>query len=68
MSFSISQVMTRGDWIKMLVLLVAAMGAWYYVLQEYTKPFSLTDDIRTQQMIQEAELDRSEPLFDQPAR
>lgn len=68
MSFSISQVMTRGDWIKMLVLLVAAMGAWYYVLQEYTKPFTLTDDIRIQQMIQESELERSAPLLNQPQR
>ena len=68
MSFSISQVMTRAAWIKMLILLVAAMGAWYYVLQEYTKPFSLTDDIRNQQMIEEYQVERSAPLFSQPPR
>lgn len=66
MSFSLSQVMTRADWTKMLILLVAAMAAWYYVLQEYTKPFNLPDDIRNQQMIEEYQVERSAPLFNQP--
>lgn len=68
MAFSLHQVMNRSDWIKLLVLLGVAMVAWYLVLQEYTKPFSLSDDIRRQQMIDVYEVERSTPLFSEPGQ
>lgn len=35
----LSQIMTRGDWIRLAVLLLFAAGAVTWVLVEWQKPF-----------------------------
>ena len=42
------------DWVKILVVLAAALVAWWYVYSVYTEPFDLAVDIRLEQMLQTA--------------
>ncbi|MBU1164486.1 hypothetical protein KKA15_02905 [Patescibacteria group bacterium] len=41
MSIQFSQILTRGDKIKILVLLIVASCAWFFVWREYKKPIDI---------------------------
>ncbi len=62
MSLNFNQTITPSDWVKIIVLLVIAVIAWYEVFSLYSQPFDLTDQIRQQQLRQDYEAQTADPI------
>lgn len=62
MNIRFNQVVTRADWMKIGILLVTAMVAWYYVFTLYSQPFDLTSELQRQQLRQQYEYTKQPPV------
>ena len=62
MNIGLNQVVSKGDWIKIGVLLGVAISAWYYVFTLYSQPFDLPYEIQRQRLIQEHDAATSPPI------
>lgn len=38
MSLKFSDIITKTDWVKIIILLIVAIICWYWVYKEYQKP------------------------------
>ena len=57
-----SQIVTRADWVKIGILLVIAIIAWYHVFTVYSQPLDLTSEIKLQQIHQQYENSKRPPI------
>jgi len=63
MAIKLTQAITPSDWVKIAILLVIAMVAWYQVFSLYSQPFDLTSDIQRQQQVQQHDNAALPPLI-----
>lgn len=62
MNIKVNQIITPTDWIKIGILLVIAVIAWYQIFSLYSQPFDLSDQIRQQQLRQDYEAQTAKPI------
>lgn len=62
MAIKLTQAITPADWVKIAILLVIAMIAWYQVFSLYSQPFDLTSDIQRQQQVQQHDTSSLPPI------
>ena len=49
-----------SDWVKVGIVMAAALPAWYYVDRAYQEPFDLVAEVRRQQLV--ADYESTSPL------
>lgn len=62
MGVKFQQVITTADWVKIGVLLLIAVIAWWQVFALYSQPFELGEEIERQRLIQ-AHDEQTQPPF-----
>ncbi|MDD5110325.1 MAG: hypothetical protein PHI63_03855 [Patescibacteria group bacterium] len=62
MNIHLNQIITRSDWVKIIILLVVAAVAWYQVFTLYSQPFDLTFQIQREKAIREYESTTLPPI------